>query len=74
MPSPKNIYGLFDPRRSNPNVTAVLIAFLATIAILVLTGRHSKISLYKLDIETNIPSPNSGNADTSHSHNSRTNH
>jgi len=54
--SKQNIYGLFGPKKLNPNLIVVGVVLVILTIILVYSGRHSKIMLTKyISIETNIP-------------------
>jgi hypothetical protein len=56
MPSKQSFYGLFSPKKLNPNLIAIICGILFLAAILVYTGRHNKVRIYNMSIETNIPS------------------
>ena len=57
MPSKESIYGLLSPKKLNPNLIVIICGILLLTIILVYTGRHNKVTLYKMSIETNIPPP-----------------
>jgi len=44
MPSPKNVYGLFDPKKLNPNIVAIVAGVVVVTGIVVYSNRHIKMS------------------------------
>jgi hypothetical protein len=56
MSTKDNIYGLFSPKKLNPNIIVVGVVFVIITIILVYSGRHNKVTVIKaVSIETNIP-------------------
>lgn len=57
MSSRKNIYGLFDPKRLNPNIVAIVLGIVVITLIVVFSNKHIKMSFSNWwQIET-IPVP-----------------
>lgn len=58
MSTKDNIYGLFSPKKLNPNLITIGLIIVVIAAIFVYSGRHNKITVTKdFSIETNIPPP-----------------
>ncbi|HEV3414467.1 MAG TPA: hypothetical protein VG101_18430 [Puia sp.] len=56
MSTKDSIYGLFSPKKLNPNLLLVVLAIVVITVVLVFYGRHSKITVARVvSIETNIP-------------------
>ena len=57
MPSPKNVYGLFDPKKLNPNIVAIVLGIVIITLIVVFSNKHIKMSFSNWWQIEAIPTP-----------------
>ncbi|MBN9382790.1 MAG: hypothetical protein J0H74_18640 [Chitinophagaceae bacterium] len=57
MSSRKNIYGLLDPKRLNPNIVAIVVGIVIITIIVVFSNKHIKMSFSNWWQIEAIPTP-----------------